>query len=112
MPLPCNPLNMPLWSLPGLSLYVACSERGHNSVMYPIKLLAEKHGKYHRLREMLPRFKCQQCGQAPAKALLCEKPYTDRAGMAGFDSGWKVDLLREARAGAEIIEGFNALADC
>ncbi len=75
MPPPCNPLNMPLWALPGLSLYVACSQHGHNTVVYPIKLLAAKYGHHHRLREMLPRFKCPQGGQPPAKVMLCEKPY-------------------------------------
>jgi hypothetical protein len=92
MPPPCNPLNMPLWALPGLSLYVACSQRGHNTVMYPIKLLAAKYGHHHGLREMLPRFKYQQCSSPPVKALLCEKPYLSGDGMADFNPGWKVRL--------------------
>ena len=44
---PCNALNMPLWALPGLSLYVACSERGHNAegtkVLIEVTVEAVRH---------------------------------------------------------------------
>jgi hypothetical protein len=92
MPPPCNPLNMPLWALPGTWLHIQCSHPAHNGVIYPLKLLAEDYGHHHLLREMLPRFRCKSCGQRPAKAMLCETPYPSGKSTAGSAPGWRVPL--------------------
>ncbi len=92
MPPPCNPLNMPLWALPGTYLHLECGKVGHNITFLPLSLLAKQHGSHHLLQDMLPRFRCKSCGDKPGVMALCEKPYSSCDGMAGFGVGWRVPL--------------------
>lgn len=71
-----------LAAMTGWWIEVRCS--CGRATMFPVKLLARKHGETARAADLVARMRCGQCGTPPAEATLVDDP---QAGASGYVGG-------------------------
>ncbi|MBV8771492.1 hypothetical protein [Bradyrhizobium sp.] len=96
MQAPRDPLSRSLAELDEAWLDIRCPK--NRTVLYPLRLMAQRHGGGLKLRDVLTRLICTCCRQVPVRLVLREQPHSDNAGMAGADIGWAVVLRDEKKA--------------
>jgi len=75
-------------------LELRCS--GCTSVVYvPLRLLATRLGRRHRLQAIVKRLRCEHCVTAPRVLRATDYPVDDQH-YGGRHSTWCVDLLGDA----------------
>lgn len=92
--LPANPGNCTLGALneTWLSLFCPACRR---TVISPLKLLGQRHGRNKRLRDVTRRFICADCGKRPT-VYLQESATYGASGMGDADHGWRVKVPGKA----------------
>jgi hypothetical protein len=61
-----------------------------NVVRHPLRLLGQRVGEQRRLSDVLPRLRCRECGQRPARVMLLNRPDDSPQGPKATV---KIDLL-------------------
>jgi len=84
-----------LQDLRGWWLGVRCEPpRCHRVAYLPFKLLSRTRGR-SRLRDILPKLKCEGCGGRPAHVWVVDHPHEsdDPSQLSGAQATWSVQLV-------------------
>lgn len=84
------PMDVPLDELSEWWLRITCGCRGRRD--YPLRLMAAKRGWKTTLGRVLPRLRCEKCGERPSSVVLISDPAAGARGNQ-TERGPEIELL-------------------